>query len=29
MFEAMNIHLMNLDNGGYKLISDGSYTLLK
>ena len=29
MFEAMNIHLMNLDNGGYKLISDGSFTLLK
>ena len=29
MFAALNVHLMNLDNGGYKLISDGSFTLLK
>lgn len=28
MFTALNVHLMNLDNGGYKLISDGSFTLL-
>ena len=29
MFDATNIHLMNLDNGGYKLVYDGNFTLLK
>jgi len=28
MFDATNIHLMNLDNGGYKLVYDGNFTLL-
>jgi len=28
MFDAINVHLMNLDNGGYKLVYDGSFTLM-
>ena len=29
MFSAINVHLLNLDNGGYKAGYDGSYVLLK